>query len=88
MFIGHHPVRRNRAMRRWQPAGLLGDPTAKALFEKYNRVNMPDLNLGVDDVSSLVAYLARESDVVSMRGNLHQAADKKTTTQEGRHHHH
>lgn len=35
-----------------------GDPAAQALFERYNKVNMPNLNLGTEDVSALLAYLA------------------------------
>jgi protein SCO1/2 len=64
-----------------------GDPTAKALFQKYNRVNMPNLNLGADDVSSLISYLASQSDALSIRGNRQQTAEGKSATQEGHHHH-
>jgi protein SCO1/2 len=43
-----------------------GDPTAKALFEKYKKVNMPNLNLGTDDVTALIAYLDARSKEASL----------------------
>ena len=64
-----------------------GDPTAKVLFEKYNRVNMPNLNLGLDDVSMMLGYLAVQSDAVSAKDKAQQSAGKKNNP-EGRHHHH
>lgn len=63
-----------------------GDPTAKALFEKYRKVNMPNLNLGTDDVSTLVAYLAAQSDAVTEKAKLNQRAAQ--VNPEGQHHHH
>jgi protein SCO1/2 len=38
-----------------------GDPTAKALYERYERVNMPSLGLGPADVEALVDYLEAET---------------------------
>jgi protein SCO1/2 len=35
-----------------------GDPTAKALYERYERVAMPNLSLGREEVSALLDYLA------------------------------
>ena len=63
-----------------------GDPTAKALFEKYKRVNMPNLNLGVDDVSTMVSYLSAQSDSVTAKAKPSQNAVQ--TKPEGHHHHH
>lgn len=33
------------------------DPIATALYDKYKRVNMPNLRLGTDDVAALIAFL-------------------------------
>jgi protein SCO1/2 len=35
-----------------------GDPIARALFEKYRQVNMPNLRLAPEDVAVIVEYLA------------------------------
>jgi protein SCO1/2 len=42
-----------------QPEKMLaeGDPIATSLFRKYNQVRMPNLNLGTEDVASLLKYL-------------------------------
>ena len=37
-----------------------GDPTAKALFVKYKKVQMPNLGLGPEDVGAVLAYLDRK----------------------------
>jgi protein SCO1/2 len=37
-----------------------GDPIARALFEKYKQVNMPNLRLAKEDVAVIVDYLARQ----------------------------
>jgi protein SCO1/2 len=63
-----------------------GDPIAKALFEKYKRVNMPNLNLGTDDISTMVVYLAAQSDAANAKAKLPQGAAK--ANKEGHHHHH
>ncbi|MGH6626881.1 MAG: SCO family protein [Burkholderiaceae bacterium] len=34
-----------------------GDPIATSLFKKYNRLRMPNLDLGSDDVAALLSYL-------------------------------
>jgi protein SCO1 len=39
-----------------------GDPLAHALFERYNRVNMPNLHLGPEDVASVIEYLELQSE--------------------------
>jgi len=36
-----------------------GDPTARALFAKYNQLTMPNLSLGPEDVAALIDHLAR-----------------------------
>lgn len=64
-----------------------GDPIATALFEKYKRVNMPNLNLGVDDVSTMIAYLTTQSDALSSKGKAQRSVVKDTNVK-GRHHHH
>jgi protein SCO1/2 len=64
-----------------------GDVTAKALFEKYNRVNMPNLNLGVDDVSSLLAFLSAQSDPVPAANGFRQTAERDPHPKEHHHHH-
>jgi len=42
-----------------QPETVLaeGDPIATSLFRKYRQVRMPNLDLGTDDVASLLSYL-------------------------------
>lgn len=45
-----------------------GDPTALALFTKYRRVPMPNLALGEDDVTGLLAWLAQQSRLVTATG--------------------
>jgi protein SCO1/2 len=42
-----------------QPENVLaeGDPIATSLFRKYRQVRMPNLDLGTDDVASLLSYL-------------------------------
>jgi protein SCO1/2 len=42
-----------------------GDPIAVKLFEKYNRVAMPNLSLGPDEVKVLLAYIQRQSRATS-----------------------
>lgn len=64
-----------------------GDPTAKALFEKYRKVNMPNLNLGTDDIATMVAYLAAQSDAVAAKAKPQQGA-AKANPEEHHHHHH
>jgi protein SCO1/2 len=63
-----------------------GDPIAKSLFEKYKRVNMPNLNLGTDDVSTMVTYLAAQSDALAAKAKLQQGAAKDNP--KGQHHQH
>jgi protein SCO1 len=36
-----------------------GDPVAKALYDTYRQVNMPDLRLGKEDVRALLEYLEK-----------------------------
>jgi protein SCO1/2 len=38
-----------------------GDPVAKALYDKYRQVNMPNLRLGKEDVRALLEYLEKET---------------------------
>jgi len=38
-----------------------GDPTAKALYEKYQKVRMPNVSLGGADVAAIVSYLEAQS---------------------------
>ena len=64
-----------------------GDPTAKVLFEKYKRVNMPNLNLGSDDISTMVAYLSAQSDAVTAKAKPQQGT-AKANPEEHHHHHH
>jgi protein SCO1/2 len=64
-----------------------GDATAKALFEKYNRVNMPNLNLGADDVSTMLAFLSNQSDRGSAENGFRQTAEKDSHHKEHHHHH-
>ena len=63
-----------------------GDPIAKALFEKYRKVNMPNLNLGTDDILTMVAYLSAQSDAATAKAKLQQGAAKANP--EEHHHHH
>ncbi|WP_309679536.1 SCO family protein [Polaromonas sp.] len=46
-----------------QPEQMLaeGDPVATSLFKKYRQVRMPNLELGTDDVASLLSYLEARS---------------------------
>jgi hypothetical protein len=37
-----------------------GDPTAKALYEKYEKMVMPSLGLGPEDVQALIGYIGEE----------------------------
>jgi hypothetical protein len=60
-----------------------GDVTAKVLHEKFNRVNMPNLGLGIDDVTSLISYL----DDQSKRPKAPAPAPSRSA-QEHAHHHH
>ncbi len=39
-----------------------GDPIATSLFKKYNRVRMPNLDLGSEDVAALLSYLEGRAD--------------------------
>lgn len=64
-----------------------GDPTASALFEKYKRVNMSNLNLGTDDISTMISFLATQSEVAKAKTRLEQSA-AKDSNQGGEHHHH
>jgi protein SCO1/2 len=73
-----------------------GDPIAKTLFEKYKKVNMPNLNLGTEDVATMVAYLSAQSDAVTAKAVTAKAVTAKAKPQqnaaqpnpEGHHHHH
>jgi protein SCO1 len=38
-----------------------GDPIATKLFAKYENVRMPNLNLGAEDVASLISYVERQA---------------------------
>lgn len=38
-----------------------GDPVAQALFERFNQVQMPNLRLGTEDISSLIDYVEQAS---------------------------
>lgn len=38
-----------------------GDPIAKALFEKYKQVRMPNLRIGDDDIAELIDFLKKQS---------------------------
>ena len=62
-----------------------GDSIARTLFEKYRKVNMPNLNLGTDDVSTMVSYLTEQSNEVSVKTRAQQSAAQANP--EGRHHH-
>jgi protein SCO1/2 len=64
-----------------------GDPTATALFEKYKRVNMPNLNLGADDISTMTSFLAVQSETAKAKSKLEQSAAMESN-QGGQHHHH
>jgi hypothetical protein len=33
------------------------DPIAKALFERFNRIRMPNLNLSEDEAGEILAYV-------------------------------
>lgn len=63
-----------------------GDPIAKMLFERYRKVSMPNLNLGTDDILTMVAYLAAQSDAAKAKAKPTHGAAK--ANQEGHHHHH
>jgi protein SCO1/2 len=64
-----------------------GDPTATALFEKYKRVNMPNLNLGADDISTMISFLATQAEAAKAKIRLEQSA-AKDSNRGGEHHHH
>ena len=38
-----------------------GDPIAKALFEKYRQVRMPNLRIGDEDIAELIGFLKKQS---------------------------
>ena len=51
-----------------------GDPIATSLFRKYNRVRMPNLELGSAEVASLLSYLEAQT-----RANGEQQAGRDAT---------
>jgi protein SCO1 len=57
-----------------------GDPEAIALFEKYNRVQMPNLGLVDVDAADVIAYIERET-VRLKEARAKPAPDSKTTPQ-------
>jgi protein SCO1/2 len=62
-------ARRNRAwLTRYisEPEAVLaiGDPIAKALFQQYKQIRMPNLRLGSSDVADLVSFLEASADRV------------------------
>lgn len=61
-----------------------GDVTAKTLHEKYKQVNMPNLGLGVDDVSALIAYLDNQS----KKAPAPKATPSGSADAHAHHHHH
>lgn len=63
-----------------------GDPTATALFAKYNRVNMPNLNLGTDDIATTTSFLAAQPETTRAKARLQQSA-ARDGNQGGEHHH-
>jgi protein SCO1/2 len=64
-----------------------GDPTATALFEKFKRVNMPNLNLGADDIATMISFLTTQSETAKAKSRLEQSA-AKDSNHGGQHHHH
>ncbi|PYP82148.1 MAG: electron transporter SenC [Candidatus Angelobacter sp. Gp1-AA117] len=54
------------------------DPLAMALFKKYNRIQMPNLNLGGDDLKAIVDYLSQPS--ASTVNKTSKPASTKPTT--------
>ena len=51
----------DRYLREPEKVLAAGDPTAKALFDKYRQVRMPNLKLGEEDVDVLLAYIKTAS---------------------------
>ena len=65
-----------------------GDPIAKTLFEKYKKVNMPNLNLGTDDVATMVAYLTTQSEAITAKAKAEKSAVTDNNPEAAHHHHH
>jgi protein SCO1/2 len=56
------------------------DPVATALFRKYNRIVMPNLQLGPDDVQYLINYLALQTASVAPAAGASEGAKHTATT--------
>jgi len=50
------------------------DPLATALFKKYNRIMMPNLNLGGDDLKAVIEYLGSQSPASTVNKAVKQPA--------------
>lgn len=71
-------------LRRWlkEPDVMLEekDPLALSLYEKYNRVPMPNLRLSDTDVDNLVEYIREESQVVMRQREMRRAEAERHET--------
>ena len=56
------------------------DPVATALFKKYNRIVMPNLQLGPDDVQYLINYLALQTASAAPAAGASEGAKHTATT--------
>ena len=64
-----------------------GDPTAALLFAKYNRVGMPNLRLGDEDVSLLMGFLKTQDRAPDRRPPANAKAEDQKPADPGHHHH-
>jgi hypothetical protein len=50
-----------------------GDPIAKALYQKYQNVRMPNVSLGGADVQAIVSYLEAQSSAPQPHSHSHSS---------------
>jgi protein SCO1/2 len=48
-----------------------GDPIAKALYQKYQNLRMPNVSLGGADVAAIVSYLETQSAAAQPQPHSH-----------------
>jgi protein SCO1/2 len=54
-----------------------GDPIAKALYQKYQSVRMPNVSLGGADVQAIVSYLEAQSSAAQPHSHSHSSDEHK-----------
>lgn len=64
-----------------------GDKKAVALFEKYNQISMPDVNLSDNEINSIISFLKEKTAVASAKAvkkeNLEKKADAAADNVQG-----